>query len=223
MDYREFSNNDLIKRCADESDNQLVWNEFYRRVDEHVRRVVMQQCRLRHLNAQELVDDLTQNVYFRLVENNCKALRTFRGENENAIYAFLAVTTQRVVCTYWHRENAKKRRHIKVPLDEPASSGSAADERLRLIDILANPYAPLPDARLILESLRQEVEMILEELITGNEKERDKKIFLYHVYKGLTPQQISERVGLSAKRIRNIITAVKKRLRERWHGGRKIE
>lgn len=209
-EYEELSNNDLVKRCAENPRNRLAWNEFVRRFDKHIRLMVMRQCGLKHLSFQEIADDLANNVYLKLLDDNRKALRTFRGENENAIYKFLAVMAQHVVHNDWRGENAAKRRHTKVRLDST------------LFDILANPYTPSPDHKLMLESLRQEVEMVLDEVITGNEKERDKQIFLYHVYDELTPKQISERVILSAQRIRNIITPIRKRLKARRASDQKL-
>jgi len=217
MDFKELSNNDLVKRCAEESHSRLAWKEFYHRFDDHIRSMVTRFCGLKHLYGRNLIEDLTQDTYVRLVKDDCKRLRNYIGENDKSIYSYLAFVARTAVSEYEKKENAQKRQHRKKSLYDPVDN-----EGLTLIDILANPYAPLPDEKLMLESLRQEVEMILEEIIAGHEKDRDKKIFLDHVYEGLTPQQISERVALSPKRIRNIITAVKKRLRLRWQGGKKI-
>lgn len=219
MNYKELANNDLIKHCAVESDNQLVWNEFYRRFDDHIRLMVMRYCGLRRLPGQSLVDDLAQDVYMRLVKEERRVLHHFRGENENAIFTFLALTARTVVSEYEKKKNAIKRRHQEESLDKPVSP---AEGGLRLIDILRNPYIPAPDEALILESLQQEVQALLDEAITGHEKERDQKIFLYHVFEGLTPQQISERAALSPKRIRNIITTTRKRLKAKPPRAEKI-
>jgi len=218
MDYEGLPNNDLIKRCAEQPADRRAWNEFYRRFDDHIRAMVIRYGGLKRLYRQDLVDDLMQDAYVRLVKHDCKALKNFRGENENAIYTFLAFTARTAVDEYAKKRNAKKRRHQDEPLDKPVSPEEGG---LRLIDILANPYAPSTDEKLMLESLQQEVEMILGEIISGHEKERDQKIFLCHVYEELTLQQISERFALSPKRLRHIITEIKKRLKARPPGGKK--
>lgn len=210
MNYKELANNELIKCCAEESASRLVWNEFYRRFDDHIRLMVMRYCGLRRLPGYTLVNDLTQDVYVRLAKDGRRVLLNFRGENENAIFSFLALTARTVVSEYEKKKNAIKRRRQDESLDKPVSS---ADEGLRLIDILSNPYIPAPDETLMLESVQQEVQAILDEVITGHEKERDQKIFLDHVFEGLTLQQISERTALSAKRVQNIITTTRKRLK----------
>jgi len=219
MNYKELANNDLVNRCAVESANRLVWDEFYRRFDDHIRLMVMRYCGLRRLPGQTLVNDLTQDVYVRLVKDGHRVLHNFRGENENAIFTFLALTARTVVSEYEKKKNAKKRWHQEESLDKPVSP---VDDGLRLIDILSNPYIPAPDEPLMLESLQQEVQALLDEAITGHEKKRDQKIFLYHVFEGLTPQQISARAALSPKRIRNIITTTRKRLKARQARDEKI-
>lgn len=212
MDFKELSNNALVRRCAEEPENRLAWNEFIRRFDAHLRLMVTRYCALKHLPGRNLIEDLTQDAYVRLVKDDRKRLRNYIGENDNAIYSYLALIVRTVISEYEKRKNANKRRHQDDPLDKPVSPEEGG---LRLIDILANPYIPAPDEKLMLESLRQEVERLLDGIITGNERERDRQIFLYQVYDGLTPQQISERTGLSPKRIRNIITAIRRRLKAR--------
>lgn len=219
MDFKELSNNDLVKRCAEESNDRLVWNEFYHRFDNHIRLMVTRYCCLKHLQGRNLLDDLTQDAYIRLVKEDRKRLRNYIGENDKSIYSYLALVARTVVCEYEKKKNANKRRHHADPLDKPVSPEEGG---LRLIDILANPYAPAPDEKLMIESLRQEAERILGAIMTGNEKERDQQIFLYHIYEELTPQQISERVALSPKRIRNIITTIRRRIKAGLPGGKKI-
>lgn len=210
MDFKELSNCDLVKLCAEKTNNALAWNEFHHRFDDRIRAMVMRYCSLKHLPGWELIDDLTNDTYLRLVKDGCKALREFRCDHENAFYTFLVFAARTAVDLYHKNRSALRRRHQKRSLDDEASQEESG---LRLIDILANPYAPAPDEKLMLESLRQEVEMILEEVIGGHEKGRDKKIFLLHVYDDLTAQEISEQVSLSTQRIRNIITDIKKRLK----------
>jgi len=217
MDFKELSNNDLVKLCAEESNNQLAWKEFCHRFDDHIRLKVARYSGLKRLHGQNLIEDLTQDAYVRLVKDDCKRLRNYIGENDKSIYSYLALVVRTAVSEYEKKENAQKRQHRQRSLYDPVD-----DEGLILIDVLANPYAPLPDEKLMLESLRREVEMLLDEIMTGNEKERDQEIFLYHVYDGLSAQQISERVALSPKRIRNIITTIRRRIKTRPPSGKKI-
>jgi len=217
MDFKELSNNALVKRCAEESNDRLVWNEFYRRFDDHIRLMVTRYCGLKHLHDQNLIEDLAQDAYVRLVKDDCKRLRNYIGESDKSIYSYLALVARTAVSEYEKKENAQKRQHRQKSLYDPVDN-----EGLILIDILANPYAPLPDEKLMIESLRREVEMLLGEIMTGNEKERDKEIFLYHVYEELSAQQISARVALSPKRIRNIVTMIRRRIKTRPPNGKKI-
>jgi RNA polymerase sigma factor (sigma-70 family) len=219
MNLKNLSNTELIKRCAQDSSDQSAWTEFYTRFDEHIRLMLVRECRRKHLNANNILEDLVQDVYMRLVQKKCKALWDYKAANDDSIYSYLAVIAHSVVCGYLAREGAQKRRHHESSLDAPAVS-SSADDDLRLIDTIRNDE-PDPDANLIRESERQEIEYQLDKVLTKNTRERDKLIFKLYFNEGFSPVQIAAQCGalLSEKRIGNIITELKKRLAEQLRGG----
>jgi RNA polymerase sigma factor (sigma-70 family) len=217
MNLKNLSNTKLVKLCAEETQNELAWAEFYARFNEPIRLALLRECRrkfLKNNRAQfdESFADLVQEVYLKLVQENCKALRNFIGSNENAIYTYLAVIASNVVCGHLIKEGAVKRRAILTSLDTPVAS-SQEDGDMRLIDVLPSTEPP-PDAELEEESKRQEFDILLNKVISGRSKERDILIFKLNYYQEFSPEQITQYGGipLSGKRIRNIITSVKQRL-----------
>jgi RNA polymerase sigma factor (sigma-70 family) len=212
MDLKTLSNTNLVKLCAQEPRDERTWTEFYARFDDYIRLMIGRECRQKNLPHDKVFDDLVQDVYLRVVQKNCKALWNFKAATENSIYTYLAVIAHNVVCSYLIREGAQKRPRKIASLDAPVPS-SQDDSELRLIDIVPSTD-PAPDAALDKESERQEIRQLLDQIITGKTKARDKLIFTLYWFEKFSPEQIAAHCGidLSVKRIINIISAIKKRL-----------
>lgn len=212
MDLKTLSNTNLVKLCAQEPRDERTWTEFYARFDDYIRLMIGRECRQKNLPHDKVFDDLVQDVYLRVVQKNCKALWNFKAATENSIYTYLAVIAHNVVCGYLVREGAQKRPHNVASLDAPVP-GAQDDGELRLIDTIASAE-PAPDADLERESERQEVKRLLDRIITGKTRARDKLIFTLYWFEKFSPEQIAAHCGidLSVKRIINIISEIKKRL-----------
>jgi RNA polymerase sigma factor (sigma-70 family) len=224
MDFKNSSHTELIKLCAKEPRNHYAWTAFYTRFDEHIRLMLARECRRKNLNLANVLDDLTQNVYKRLVQKDCKALGDYEARTDGSIYKYLAVIAHSVVCEHWAWGKAQKRDGREVSLDAPVPSLPEEGDFLRLGDIIRNEE-PAPDDNLIRESERQEIDQLLDKILPAKSKERDKMLFKLHFYEGFSPAQIAEQCGilLSEKRIGNIITDIKKRLAQHLRGGQKPE
>ncbi|MGH7456052.1 MAG: hypothetical protein ACRENG_32160, partial [bacterium] len=122
-----------------------------------------------------------------------------------------------VVRGHLTKEGAKKRRARLVSLEAPAAN-SAEDGELRVIDTIPAPD-PGPDANLDRESQKQELASLLDKILRGKSKVRDKLIFKLYWFEKFSPEQISAHCGiqLSPKRIINILSGIKKRLAARRH------
>jgi RNA polymerase sigma factor (sigma-70 family) len=217
MDFKTLANTELIKLCAEAPSNGQAWTEFYARFDEHIRLMILRECREKHFSKdkpqfEEIFNDLVQDVYLKLVQKNCKALWEYKASTENSIYAYLAIIARNVVRGHLTKEGAKKRRARLVSLDAPAAN-SSEDGELRVIDITPAPD-PGPDAGLDSESQKQELANLLDKILTGKSKTRDKLIFKLFWFEKFSPEQISLHCGirLSPKRIINILSGIKKRL-----------
>jgi len=219
MDLRNLSNTELVKLCAEKPENEQAWTAFYERFNEHIRLIILRECRDKFLTTNkiqfnEVFKDLVQEVYFKLIQKNCKALRNYMAASENSIYTYLAMIARNAVRGYLTKEGAKKRRANLLSLDTPVA-GSQEEGDLRLIDVVP-ASEPSPDANLDEESDRQELDILLDKIVTGKSKERDILIFKLHHYQKFSSEQIAGQCGipLSDKRIRNIITEIKQQLSE---------
>jgi RNA polymerase sigma factor (sigma-70 family) len=217
MDFKTLKHTRLIKLCAEAPRNEHAWTEFCARFDGHIRLMILRECREKHLSKDkpqfaETFEDLVQEVYFKLVQKNCKALQEFKASAENSIYAYLAIIARNVVRGHLTKEGAKKRRARLVSLEAPAAN-SLEEGELRVIDTIPSPE-PGPDANLDQESQKREIESLLDKILTGKSKARDKLIFKLYWFEKLSPQQISAYCGiqLSPKRVINILSGIKKRL-----------
>lgn len=219
MDLKNLSNTQLVKRCAGAPHDEQAWREFYERFDEHLRLIILRECRQKSLtqNAARfaaLYNDLVQETYLKLVQKNCKALREYQAPAETAIYTYLAIIARNAVRGYVTRENAKKRRANLVSLNTPVTD-TQEDGDLQLIDILP-ASEPGPDDNIDKESERRELDLLLNKIVTGKSKNRDLLIFKLHYFEAFSPEQMAEHCGipLSAKRISNIITEIKQQIAE---------
>ncbi|MCI0614877.1 sigma-70 family RNA polymerase sigma factor [bacterium] len=222
MDFKTLANTELIELCAEAPRNEQAWTEFCARFDGHIRLMILRECREKQFSKEkpqfaEIFEDLVQEVYLKLVQKNCKALREFKASTANAIFAYLAIIARNVVRSHFTKEGAKKRRARLVSLEAPAAT-SAEDGELRVIDTIPSPD-PGPEAGLDQESQKQELENSLDTLLTGKSKTRDKLIFKLYWFEKFSPEQISAYcgIGLSPKRIINIISGIKKRLAAKRH------
>ncbi|MDZ7265162.1 MAG: sigma-70 family RNA polymerase sigma factor [candidate division KSB1 bacterium] len=216
LSLKELKNTELVRRCAQNTKSREIWDEFYARFDERIWLCVYRECRDKKItrNRNEfklIVQDLVQDVYKKLVSKNCKALQEFQGASENSIYAYLGMIAKNVVRNYMIQKSAKKRPPITESLDEMMTLAPERleRERLKFVDIESEDGFSV-------EMMREEIDTILDRQLKGSDSERNKIIFKLFLYEELSPQEIAARLAfsLSEKRIRNIITDIKKILRQ---------
>src|SRR5689334_6398144 len=83
---------ELLERCRQRPPDEAAWTEFVRRYDQSIRMNVSKTYRLRASQESErrpqfpddLVEDLVQAVYMRLVQEGNRALKHFEGSRENS-------------------------------------------------------------------------------------------------------------------------------------------
>lgn len=202
----ELSNTELIHRITNSPNNRLAWKEFFRRFDDHIRAVVVRLSQ--KLNSKDILNDLVQDVYAMLVAHDMRVLKQFKGIRESSIYVFLTLVTRSVCLMY-------RAKMVAMKGNRRASQKNELDEGFRLIDTLADPYASSPDERLLLESVEQEIESVLEEVLPQKNIERNKAIFKMFVFEEMSVTNIAQRFNLSSRTVNNIITTIRKKIREK--------
>jgi RNA polymerase sigma factor (sigma-70 family) len=202
-DPSKISNVRLVKRCAENPNDEQAWTTFVARFGEHIKRMILREGKRKNIRGfEESFKDLVSEVYLKLVKDDCRALKVFHGNSENSIYTYLAVIARNVVKGEHTRESAQRRPRIVKSIDEPASQ-SLEDGEITIADRLASDDSA--DAELN-EGLRhQQIDRMLDEVLKGRNKERDKLIFKLAVLDEFTAEQIAASCGegISVKRIEN--------------------
>jgi RNA polymerase sigma factor (sigma-70 family) len=106
------SSPDLIRECGRKLTNQALWAEFQDRFRERIFTYLLRILHHRRIDRDDMVsvaDDLAQDVCMRLVQNDGRILRDFKGETELTVAAFLARVCATVVGDHCRRESAQIR------------------------------------------------------------------------------------------------------------------
>lgn len=208
MNVKELTNNQLVNLCAQEPRNRSAWFEFYARFDERIWLVIYRECNQKGLSENtvqfnQILQDLVQDVYVKLVEKNCKALKAFIGVSENSFFTYIGIIARNVVRNYLKKMGAQKRPSIEKSIDE-----------ILPIDIFKSTYVD-PEDEFTLVIRKEEIEDVIDEFLKGRDKARNKLIFKLYFYEGFSPEEIASQFNfsLSAKRIGNIISEIKQVLR----------
>ena len=199
MDLQNLSNQELIQRCI--SSDQVVWTEFLRRFERPISMVVIRTLRRRVRPTPTLVEDLVQNTYLKLLDDDCKALRIFKAQHENSIYGYLQVMASNVTQDYIRKVDAKKRdSRVEQDIEELPpdliSDSSATKEAEHRTEI-------------------RQVEERLKRITTGQEQE----IFWLYNRWGLTAKEISQIFQMNIKSVENMLARILRLLREDFSKG----
>lgn len=175
----------LLDRCLNHEPE--AWNEFVDRFLGVIYHVIHHTAHMRSLPIQSAeVDDLAADVLTRIVENEFKILRSFRGKSSLATY--LAVIARRVAVNYLARQAAIRRQRAQ----HAAETATAADSN--------------PDLRIDSE---EEVRRLLDDLDEG-EAELVRSYYLEHK----SYKDISQDMGIPENSIGPMLARLRARLRK---------
>lgn len=195
MDPRKLSTEELVRLCLASRDEGL-WTEFVRRFRCPIAGIIAKRI-FRHISRvdRELVDDLTQETFFKICRNDFKTLRNFKFQHENALHGFLKVVAANMVEDFFRKK--------ELPND--------GDEDM---EVVPAPPGPLPpDKRILIE----EVKTCLQQLADQPNFARDSKIFWLYYRDGYTAQAISQLpdIGLTVKGVESTLLRLIKWLRDK--------
>src|SRR5438093_5689517 len=103
---------DLLRECGEKLTDRALWEKFQERFQGLIFLYLMRTLRLRRIqdDVADLVPDLAQEVYLRLVQHDGRILRAFRGTTEFSVMAFLARISASVVHDHQRAAATEKRR-----------------------------------------------------------------------------------------------------------------
>ncbi len=86
--YSDLSSVQLVRKCAG-SNNADAWAEFIRRFQPVIAAAVLRTARLFGEPPRHLLDDLVQDTYLKLCEDNSRLLRSFEPRGDESIFGYL--------------------------------------------------------------------------------------------------------------------------------------
>lgn len=197
MSYSQISVNQLAQVCAKSAD-AAEWEEFLRRTMPLASLVVSRVARLWvSVSAPAIVDDIVQEVYVKLCEQERRILREFTPRGEDSFLGLLRIVAGSVANDYFRRQATAKRGGKAVitgtvweytPGAPDTNGGAKAVQKLVLLSELDR-------------LLRQAGEEV---------NERDRKIFWLYYLQGLTAAEIASlpSVDLSAKGVESALRRI---------------
>src|SRR5438477_9305503 len=122
----ETSAADLVRECGEKLTDRALWTQFQERFQGLIFKYLMRALRLNRIqdDAADLVPDLAQEVYLRLVQYDGRILRSFRGTTEFSVMAFLSRISLSVVQDHQRAANSEKRRGQVVPIESVRAAES---------------------------------------------------------------------------------------------------
>jgi len=195
--YSSLSAVELVSKCADANDAQ-AWQELVRRFHPVIAAAVLRTARRWGEPPQQLLDDLIQDTYFKLCNDDCRLLRSFQPEHSNSIYGFLRVMAANVVHDHFKAEWAGKR--------GAGQKTESISERVQSEPGARAPARGSSDAMDRQIRLRQ-VDEMLARVAAGPDRKRNCMIFFLYYRQGLTASEIAAlpSLGLTTKGVESII------------------
>src|SRR5438034_7956074 len=110
---------DLLRECGEKLTDRVLWTKFQERFQGLIFLYLMRSLRLGRIrdDAADVVPDLAQEVYLRLVQHDGRILRAFRGTTEFSVMAFLARIAGSVVQDYQRHGASDKRNAQVIPIE----------------------------------------------------------------------------------------------------------
>ncbi|MGB8011021.1 MAG: sigma-70 family RNA polymerase sigma factor [Terriglobales bacterium] len=192
--YSELSSAELVRACAGSKDER-AWTEFIRRFRVVIAAAALRTARKWGEPSHHQLDDLIQDTYLKLCENDCRLLRSFQPRHEDSVFGFLKVVTANVV-----RDSFKSARAAKRGAGQTETIVEAvhADPQIARVD----SFETL-NQRLRLER----VEKILIRVTAGKDQERKRIIFWLRHRQGFTASEIAAipSIGLTTEGVESVL------------------
>jgi len=200
----EISSADLLRQCGEKLADRRLWEIFGMRFHRLIFVYLLRSLRhhSKHDDVQELVADLAQEVYVRLVRANGSMLRGFRGENDYSVAAFLARVCVSVVSDHFRQQEGTFRQAQNViSLEEARDAMRRSDEHQDELNISA-----------ILSWI--DIQRVIESDPDQKNAQRNVLIFKLFYIDGLTAQEIAANPGfnLTESGVQGVLLRLRKRI-----------
>jgi RNA polymerase sigma-70 factor (ECF subfamily) len=152
------------------------------------------------------IDDLVQDTYLKLCEDDSRLLRSFRSRREDSIYGFVKVVAANIVHDHYKSAWAVKR---------GASQTEAIVEPLQV-----DPRTIGPDSfnRVSQRLQLDKIDKVLRLVTTGKDQERKIMIFWLRHRQGLTASEIASipEIGLTTEGVESVLLRLSSMIRSHF-------
>ncbi|MBD3287471.1 hypothetical protein GF337_01595 [candidate division KSB1 bacterium] len=218
MDYTKLTNIQLVKLLSRETENEIAWLTFVNRFHRFICTAIYRESKRKgYKEGCEYLEDIAQDIYFNLKKNNCKALKNFKGNHENAIYKYLEVCAIRMVCNKLTTENNINSKRPPISKKKSLSdnfgsrNGSHSDT---LQDMIVNE-----DWKSIYNSveLSDAIKFCLKKIFAGTKKNKERNLLIlnYALFDDLSAKEIasSASIDIDYKTVLNVLNFCKSALK----------
>jgi len=182
--YADLSSSELVRACAGSKDGE-AWTEFIRRFHGVIAAAVSRTARHYGEPLRFQTDDLIQDTYLKLCDDDSRLLRRFRLQCEGSIYRYLQVIAVNVVHDRFKAARATKR---------GAAQTEAIIEHTQIDPKTANEGS----FNVVSQGLDlEQVDKILTLVTAGKDQERKCMIFWLRHRQGLTASEIAAIPGIA--------------------------
>jgi len=212
----ELTVHELLTQCMRRPPDEGAWREFVHRYHGAIRASVAKTFHLRASQESDrraqfpddLIEDLVQVVYVRLVEEGNRALDRFQGEHENSIFQYLGIIAVNVVRDHFREARAQKRPKLSFSLDELLDNTGEGGILRHAVTNLDGGSGSVT---------LEDVEGALQRSVSRRHRDRDSLIFKLRYYEGMTLEEIKKALGLdiSPIGIGSILNRINLKLRTR--------
>ncbi len=193
----------LVKTCCDTT-NEAAWLEFYRRFTRDMTAVVATIAAAHNERSSPLYDEIVQEIYVRIFDDECRYLRLFRAETEKEALAQIRDLAAKTARNFFRDAHRKKR-----------SAGVAISaEELDFLDnsLMRRSESKDIEQQILVQDLLKRLKCTLR---SSRFASRDELIFRLRFQQGLTAKEIAAipDVGLTVRGVEGSIRRLVSRLR----------
>jgi RNA polymerase sigma-70 factor (ECF subfamily) len=192
--YAKFSSTELVRACAGSKDER-AWTEFIQRFQLVIAAAVLRTARRWGELSRPQLEDLIQDTYLKLCENDSRLLRSFQPRQDDSIYGFLKVVAANVVHDHFKSARAAKR-------------GAGQTEAIMEPVQIASKMAGADSFDAVSQRLQlEQVEKVLRQVTAGKDQERKRAIFWLRHRQGLTASEIAAipSIGLTTEGVESVL------------------
>jgi RNA polymerase sigma-70 factor (ECF subfamily) len=180
VDVQDISSNDLARLCAAQC-GTAEWGEFVRRFTRPIALSAYRVGRMWGETSSAVIDDIVQDVFLKLCEDERRILREFEPRHPDSFVAFVRVVSAATANDYFRRRNRSKRGGgvVEEPISELHSGALQDSEWMERNQLL------------------KEIDRFLEESGRDEIGRRDRTVFWLYYQQGMTASAIASLPGIS--------------------------